>query len=1079
MPTIQEIRKQYPQYSDMSDEALATALHRKFYSDMPEADFRSKIGMPAPGTMPDVDPMGTPTGTQSPVGAPPVAPPGRDRQGNALPEEPFTFSGAASNLLGGVNDYIGHTVSLGPRMAEYAGNALIRGAHSGLSALTDALPDGPFKQKMQGQIPEQPPQMTGASDAERAFHDATTGSAPVNGWERGFRRGGEVAASTLPFIFAPEAAAVSGFGRTAAGQANDMASAATQALKQNPAAFRAGSAEAVPGMGAVEAAKQVPQLMVDAAAAHPTALPALDLGASVGSGMGEELGAEHAENQQAGATIGSILGGALPTAYSFVSPLMLGARLAGKALNYGKHMLPESATFADRQAERNAYLNREGKYADPNVPAPKEEGMWKNGSLLEGNLPTPSSWYTKQQDLAGQARQDYARDTVGQAIQREISHPDAQAAGARTDELEQAIPGYKAGLAQRYESAPLLKKQQEIDEKLTGSELTEARARRDANAAAIREKADSTVPKIGPAEGPPTGPRGYQDPDIATGNAAAANVTARDLPLAQNAAEAEHTIRKTTEDLPKVPPQQSGAQIRQGYDQGREAANTQVEANKRAIIDEAGPTRFSGQALNEGLKSDLAGMGSALAPDEMTPAVRRVIQATETGETPKTGPEALLPRAAPAAPEFSAQDLLEARKDVNEQLQRLRSGQVTTSDGAKIQRLTALKSRLDAEWGNLGGEGSNVKGAVDEFNRHYREDVAPNYRQGLGGDLGETTPRGEPKVPNSEVPGRILNSPEDAAQNARVNKPGTPARNATVEAALNDYRKTLGTGQVTAENMTAWVNRHQGVLAEDPEIAAAFKKRDPKAMEDIIRRNQSERDALAETKLGKIAETMRPGAKGNVSDLIDEAIGNPTAMRQLKAEAAKDPDVDAALKRAAWERILAKGKPASVKDTVPNGAAMSDYAGKNAQSLNILYGEDSSHLRDLQAIVDAARKESLLPRPAGKAEETQSLDEKVKSLTGASIASFLQKFRNTAAGRVSPTYTAADVIAGVTNKANQKQIDRAWKEALTNPDMAKILAAGVRNKGFTPMMEKKISSYLLLAPETQTKGVEEDDKRGK
>jgi len=45
MPTIAEVRQKYPQYKDMSDDQLATALHKKFYSDMPENEFRQKIGL--------------------------------------------------------------------------------------------------------------------------------------------------------------------------------------------------------------------------------------------------------------------------------------------------------------------------------------------------------------------------------------------------------------------------------------------------------------------------------------------------------------------------------------------------------------------------------------------------------------------------------------------------------------------------------------------------------------------------------------------------------------------------------------------------------------------------------------------------------------------------------------------------------------------------------------------------------------------------------------------------------------------------------------------------------------------------
>lgn len=54
MASLAEIRQQYPQYQDMSDADLASALHRKFYSDMPRADFDQKLGLAA--TPQQVDP---------------------------------------------------------------------------------------------------------------------------------------------------------------------------------------------------------------------------------------------------------------------------------------------------------------------------------------------------------------------------------------------------------------------------------------------------------------------------------------------------------------------------------------------------------------------------------------------------------------------------------------------------------------------------------------------------------------------------------------------------------------------------------------------------------------------------------------------------------------------------------------------------------------------------------------------------------------------------------------------------------------------------------------------------------------
>jgi hypothetical protein len=45
MPTIEEVRAQYPQYQDMSDVQLAGALHQKFYADMDPQAFAEKIGL--------------------------------------------------------------------------------------------------------------------------------------------------------------------------------------------------------------------------------------------------------------------------------------------------------------------------------------------------------------------------------------------------------------------------------------------------------------------------------------------------------------------------------------------------------------------------------------------------------------------------------------------------------------------------------------------------------------------------------------------------------------------------------------------------------------------------------------------------------------------------------------------------------------------------------------------------------------------------------------------------------------------------------------------------------------------------
>lgn len=63
MATIAEIRAQYPQYQDLSDQQIADALHSKFYSDIPRSEFDAKIGLAPAST--DLPPAGAKPGSKA------------------------------------------------------------------------------------------------------------------------------------------------------------------------------------------------------------------------------------------------------------------------------------------------------------------------------------------------------------------------------------------------------------------------------------------------------------------------------------------------------------------------------------------------------------------------------------------------------------------------------------------------------------------------------------------------------------------------------------------------------------------------------------------------------------------------------------------------------------------------------------------------------------------------------------------------------------------------------------------------------------------------------------------------------
>lgn len=98
--TIQQVREKFPMYGDLSDQALAEALHRKFYADMDRAEFDRRIGYaPVPPVAADVTAPPQPSDMAGPRYTPapaadaarmpvqPFAPPSKPMQGTPFDGE--------------------------------------------------------------------------------------------------------------------------------------------------------------------------------------------------------------------------------------------------------------------------------------------------------------------------------------------------------------------------------------------------------------------------------------------------------------------------------------------------------------------------------------------------------------------------------------------------------------------------------------------------------------------------------------------------------------------------------------------------------------------------------------------------------------------------------------------------------------------------------------------------------------------------------------------------------------------------------------------------------------------------------
>jgi hypothetical protein len=112
MPTISEIRQQYPDYNDISDQELADKLHTKFYSDIPKEEYYTKIGLKPTVTKPEeksngsiieqyIRPMVRPTIEGLATGIGSVAGAGLGALGGGIGALPGSIAGGTLGYMGG------------------------------------------------------------------------------------------------------------------------------------------------------------------------------------------------------------------------------------------------------------------------------------------------------------------------------------------------------------------------------------------------------------------------------------------------------------------------------------------------------------------------------------------------------------------------------------------------------------------------------------------------------------------------------------------------------------------------------------------------------------------------------------------------------------------------------------------------------------------------------------------------------------------------------------------------------------------------------------------------------------------
>lgn len=397
---------------------------------------------------------------------------------------------------------------------------------------------------------------------------------PQNRVEQTLRAGGRMAGENLPLM-------ATGAGAAGAGVRSGV-SMAEQAAGGLKPTIRGAADSVLEGMAAHPVASAVGE-NVGAAVSGA--------GGNIGRNVAKDAGGdEHA--QQTGELVGQLMLPSAATAYSKVSPTRLAAKGAKMAGEKVLDMVPEAAIpeqlrpagggYAERKADQLAYSNREGKYEDPNVPAP--------------NAP---NFATRRMDAAQAKRENNAAEAASKEFKGIVDQPDAAANLAEAQRLEQSIPGFKPGVAKATNDPALLKLQDSMESRATGDELRGVQQAHDANVAAIRNAKDNIVP---PAEAPRRNPEQVgplpptDTPQDVVAGAVGQRVQGVNNRIEQEAGAVRQQIQQRSDSLPEVDPSATGTQLRDTRKSLKNEADAHMtELRKNVDPDGTGVVQVNGQ----------------------------------------------------------------------------------------------------------------------------------------------------------------------------------------------------------------------------------------------------------------------------------------------------------------------------------------------------------------------------------------------------------------------------------------------------------------------------------------------------
>jgi hypothetical protein len=727
------------------------------------------------------------------------------------------------------------------------------------------------------------------------------------------------------------------------------------------------------------------------------------------AGAGGEYGREVAEDAGAGpgmqrvAEIAGQMGA--PGAMGMYSKFGPGAMAAKAGTKVAKTVLgavpegvlperlqPAGGTLPERNADRLAFSNNEGKYT-ANEGRPAED--------LAVPPPKEPNFVQKQIDAGTEARTQKASDVVAKQFDDITSSPEAAANLAEAERLKKEIPGFEPGIAKATNDPALLNKQQNFEAEATGDELRQRQAATDASRGAIREHMDKTVP---PAETPRRTPEQVgplpptETPQDVVAGANAARVQGANDKIEQQAAGVRQQIQQRSAELPDAERATSGAAFRDIHETAERASSDRTSELRKAIAN----------------------------PD--TPI--------QVGDKTMTINEAL-----------------DRRTAINQE-QRKYASTVGTVEGAdRMAQLSAERATLDKAI-----EGVNEPG-MKEYRDYYRDEHVPKYQEGAGRDVIRYDRFGydKNKVPDEKVLAQFggSNNISAAKQFTATHGENPEAVQLMVDHQLGRLKATAldGEGALKPGAVDKFLANNRELLdALPPAVRDAVKAKNPDDLYGRLGQLEQRQRSVAGTKVAGLLGK-------NPEQHVDAALNDWQVMKGLRNSVRGDPQAEAALTRAVWDR--AKG--ATGKDTLVDAEGLQKWIDGHRRSLAQVL--TPQHLNTLETVIKASQVEARLPRPVGTYEKTKNAFSNAEGVAGTTFPSAAAAASALARGRSSPVYEVPRLLLNFYRGISEREANAIWKEALYNPKVASQIAVAAKGGVATPIQLKRLTNYMLTVGE--------------